>query len=62
MIIIETNLQNVIMSEAQILVSKFIARKSFVNEGIIVVNVIASALEIFLMKHALPIITFYSRS
>ena len=61
MIIIETNLQNVIMSEAQILVSKFIARKSFVNEGI-VVNVIASALEIFLMKHALPIITFYSRS
>ena len=55
-------MQNVIMSEAQILVSKFIARKSFVNEGIIVVNVIASALEIFLMKHALPIITFYSRS
>ena len=61
MIIIETNMQNVIMSEAQILVSKFIARKSFVNEGM-VVNVIASAHEIFLMKHALPIITFYSRS
>ena len=60
MIIIETNMQNVIMSEAQILVSKFIARKSFVNEGM-VMNVISSALEIFLMKHALPFITFYCR-